>query len=203
MMIWSRVNGHRNGMSACDFLDWQQQSKSFQHLAAWTDSSFNLATQTQPEQYQRQANLARLVQHAGDSFPDGSGFSRGGGSPRQRPCRHPYDKLWNRLGAKCDLIGQTIRINGSPHTVVGTSPRASLIDSALSTVRPAGVPPGQINCVFPLSLASNHGAVEAGRHSAAGASRYGCGHGSIANSYPDSNKGWGAAVEPLKNDFLP
>src|SRR6201993_5465866 len=50
VMVWSRVGGHNNGISAGDFLDWKQQNKSFQQLAAWTDASFNLATQDQPEQ---------------------------------------------------------------------------------------------------------------------------------------------------------
>jgi hypothetical protein len=34
VMVWSKVRGHKNGMSAGDFLDWKEQSKSFQQLAA-------------------------------------------------------------------------------------------------------------------------------------------------------------------------
>ncbi len=34
VMVWSKVNGHNNGISAGDFLDWKEQSKSFQQLAA-------------------------------------------------------------------------------------------------------------------------------------------------------------------------
>jgi putative ABC transport system permease protein len=50
VMVWSMVGGQRNGMSAGDFLDWQRQNTSFQQLAAWTDTSFNLSTADQPEQ---------------------------------------------------------------------------------------------------------------------------------------------------------
>jgi hypothetical protein len=50
VIVWSKVNGHNNGMSAGDFLDWKEQNKSFQHLSAWTGASFNLATNDQPEQ---------------------------------------------------------------------------------------------------------------------------------------------------------
>src|ERR1700684_257704 len=49
-VVWSRVSGHRNGISAGDFLDWKAQSTSFQQLAAWTGHSFNLATHDAPEQ---------------------------------------------------------------------------------------------------------------------------------------------------------
>jgi putative ABC transport system permease protein len=50
VIVWSRVHSGRNGISAGDFLDWKQQSKSFQQLAAWNDRELNIATQDQPEQ---------------------------------------------------------------------------------------------------------------------------------------------------------
>jgi len=50
VMVWSKVGGDRNVISAGDFFDWQAQSKSFQQLSAFTGSSFNLATQEQPEE---------------------------------------------------------------------------------------------------------------------------------------------------------
>ena len=50
VMVWSKVNGHNNGISAGDFLDWKAQSTSFQQIAAWTGGSFNLSTNAQPEQ---------------------------------------------------------------------------------------------------------------------------------------------------------
>src|SRR6516225_11668148 len=50
VVVWSNVNGHRNGVAAGDFLDWQRQSTSFQQLAAWTGANFNVATQDQPQQ---------------------------------------------------------------------------------------------------------------------------------------------------------
>jgi len=34
VIVWSKVGGHDNGTAAGDFLDWKQQSKSFQQLAA-------------------------------------------------------------------------------------------------------------------------------------------------------------------------
>src|SRR6202035_2381781 len=45
VMVWSKVRGNNNGMSAGDFLDWKEQNRSFQQLAAFTGGSFNLATQ--------------------------------------------------------------------------------------------------------------------------------------------------------------
>src|SRR3974390_318366 len=43
VVVGSPVNGHRNGVSAGDFLDWQRQNNTFQQLTAWTGASFNVA----------------------------------------------------------------------------------------------------------------------------------------------------------------
>ena len=39
VVVWSKINGNRNGVSASDFLDWKQQSTIFQDLCAWTGGS--------------------------------------------------------------------------------------------------------------------------------------------------------------------
>src|SRR5271154_2832352 len=48
VMVWSKVQGNRNGIAAGDFLDWQSQSRSFQTLCAFTGGNFNLGTKDQP-----------------------------------------------------------------------------------------------------------------------------------------------------------
>ena len=61
-------------MSAGDFLDWKEQNKSFQQLAAWTGGSFNLATQEQPEQLDGMRATPGWFSYAGDAVPDGTGL---------------------------------------------------------------------------------------------------------------------------------
>src|ERR1700747_3645095 len=43
VMVWSKIQGNRNGVAAGDFLDWKRQSTSFQDLNAWTGATFNMA----------------------------------------------------------------------------------------------------------------------------------------------------------------
>jgi len=50
VMVWSKVQGNRNGIAAGDFLDWQRYSTSFQNLCAFTGGNFNLGTKDKPEQ---------------------------------------------------------------------------------------------------------------------------------------------------------
>src|SRR6201990_1362766 len=49
VMVWSKIQGFHNGVSAGDYLDWKRQSTSFEDLNAWTGGSFNIATKDQPE----------------------------------------------------------------------------------------------------------------------------------------------------------
>src|ERR1700687_115123 len=49
VMVWSKIQGNRNGIAAQDFLDWKSQNVVFQDVNAWTGGSFNLATKDQPE----------------------------------------------------------------------------------------------------------------------------------------------------------
>src|SRR5450631_4917702 len=50
VMVWSKIQGNRNGIAAGDFLDWQRESKSFQGLWAWSGFDANLGGAEGPEQ---------------------------------------------------------------------------------------------------------------------------------------------------------
>ena len=51
VMLWSKIQGNRNGIAAGDFLDWQKQSTSFQGLWAWSGFSANLGGSETPSRY--------------------------------------------------------------------------------------------------------------------------------------------------------
>src|SRR5258705_10676119 len=48
VMVWSKVNGHRNSVSAGDYLDWKRQSTVFQDVGAWSGGNFNLSVSARP-----------------------------------------------------------------------------------------------------------------------------------------------------------
>src|SRR6202158_6590077 len=35
VMVWARINGHNNAVSAGDYLDWKRQNAVFQDVVAW------------------------------------------------------------------------------------------------------------------------------------------------------------------------
>src|SRR5580700_3537185 len=119
MMVWSTVKGHNNGMSAGDFLDWNEQNRSFQQLAAFTGASLNLATQEQPEQLDGMRATPGWFNMQGIPFLLGRDFLPEEGNPGRDHAVVLTYKLWNRLGANRSIVGQALRINSEPYTVVG------------------------------------------------------------------------------------
>jgi predicted permease len=201
VIIWSRVNGHRNGMSAGDFLDWQQQSSSFQHLAAWTDASFNLATSSQPEQINGRLTSPGWFSMQGIPFLAGRDFLAEEGVPGKDHVVIVTHRLLNRLGANRSLIGQTIPIDGSPHTVVGVLAPGLADRLGPELFVPLAFRPEQINHDYHWLVTM--GRLKPGVSIQQAQADMDAVTAHIAQQYPESNKGWGAVVEPLKNDFLP
>src|SRR5579875_583537 len=74
VMVWSKVQGFHNGVSAGDFTDWKQQSTVFQDLNAWTGQSFNIATKDQPEYLQATAATAGMLKMVGEPLLMGRYF---------------------------------------------------------------------------------------------------------------------------------
>src|ERR1051325_8725986 len=50
VMVWSKVQGHRNSAAVGDYVEWKRRSTSFQDMNAWSGGSFNVATKERPEQ---------------------------------------------------------------------------------------------------------------------------------------------------------
>jgi len=188
VMVWSKVHGHNNGISAGDFLDWKEQSRSFQQIAAWTGGSFNLSANAQPEQVDGMRPTPGWFSMQGIPFLMGRDFVPEEGIPGKDHAVILTYKLWNRLGASRNVIGQAMRINGEPYMVVGVlAPGiADRFDFQLS------VPLVSAGADQPrLSLASRHGAFEARRDLTAGASRYEWGNGTYCGGVSQFEHGVG------------
>ena len=201
VMVWSKVNGHDNGLSAGDFLDWKEQSQSFQQLAAWTGGSFNLATQDQPEQIDGMRATPGWFSMQGMPFLMGRDFVAEEGVPGKDHEVILTYKLWNRLGANRGIVGQALAhqwrtIHGDWSIGAGIGDR---FDFELAA--PLAFLPEQINHDYHWLLAM--GRLKPGVTRQQAQSDMDAVTAHIAAAYPKSNKGWGASVEALQNDFLP
>ncbi|MFZ1138509.1 MAG: ABC transporter permease [Candidatus Sulfotelmatobacter sp.] len=201
VMVWSKVHGHDNGISAGDFLDWKEQSGSFQQLAAWTGGSFNVSTQEQPEEIGGMRCTPGWFSMQGLPFVMGRDFRAEEGIPGKDRAVILTHKLWNRLGANRNIVGQPLRLNGELYTVVGVLAPGIGDRFDFELAAPLAFLPEQINHDYHWLLAMGRLKPGVTRQQAQADMDAVTAH--IAAAYPSSNKGWGASVEPLQNDFLP
>ena len=203
VMVWSGARGHRDSVSVGDFLDWKRQSTAFQTLHAQTEDRFNIATPEQPEYVGGRITTPGLYTMLGNpplflgrDFRPEEGVQ---GKDHEVILTH---KFWERLGANPNILGTSLRINGEPYTVVG------IFASGLTDR-------GQGEFAVPLAFSSaqqvNHdvhwltvmGRLKPGVTVRQAQADMDDVTRRLAVTYPTSDKGWGASVEPLKNDFIP
>ena len=200
MVVWSTVNGHRNGVSAGDFLDWQQ-SKSFQQLTAWTGASFNVATQDQPRQLIGRRTTPGHFDMQGIPMFLGRDFLPQEGVPGKDQVLILTYKLWNELGAGRSIVGHTLQVDGKPYLVVGVLSPGLADRLGFDMAPPLAFTPQQINY-------NDHWILVMGRLKPSVTLQQVQSDMNVVTSHlaaanPKSNTGWSALVEPLKNDFLP
>src|SRR6266481_5748976 len=119
VVVWSKIKTFHNGISAGDFTDWKQQNSSFQDLNAFTGGSFNIASAEQPENIDGQQVTPGYYNMLGRPFFLGRDFLPEEGVDGKSHVVILTHQLWSHLGADPKLVGQPMRINGEPYTVVG------------------------------------------------------------------------------------
>jgi predicted permease len=201
VMVWSKIRGGRNSISAADFLDWKRQNNAFQDLNAQTDGSFNIATREQPENVDGRITTPGLYRMLGYPFLLGRDFLPEEGQPGKDHVVILTHKLWERLGSDMHVLGTTMRIDGEPYTVVGVfSP--GLTDRGQGEFAvPLAFRPEQLNRETRWLTAM--GRLKPGFTIKQAQADMDAVTARLGSTYPTSDRGWGASVEPLKNDFIP
>src|SRR5262245_58100033 len=111
-----------------DFVAWRSESTTFDSMAAYDDTSFNLSGHGEAERIEGalvthdMLSVLRLKPILGRGFlPEED--RRGG--PRVALLSHG---LWQRLfGGRRDVLGQVLQLNGEPHTIVGVLPPEAVL----------------------------------------------------------------------------
>ncbi len=201
VMVWSSIQGNRNGVAAGDFTDWKQQNTVFSDLNAFSGTSFNIATKDQPQFLQAGLVTPGLLQMQGEPLFLGRYFV-----PEEGQAGHDHvailtHKLWLKLGADRKIVGTTLRLNGEPYTVVGVQARGDADRGQNQLTVPLVFKPEQLNHDFHWLLVM--GRMKPGVTLQQARQNMDAVTAHIAQVYPKSDKGWGAKVEPLHNDFLP
>jgi putative ABC transport system permease protein len=201
VVVWSKIQTFHNSMSAGDFTDWKRQNSSFEDLNALTGSSFNIAGKDQPENIVGRLVTPGFYHMLGRPFFLGRDFLPEEGVEGRSHVVILTHKLWSHLGADPKIVGQTMRVNGEPYTVVGVLAPGVYDRGDVQMTAPLVFKPEQLNHDFHWLLSI--GRLKPGVTLKQAQADMDSVALHIAQAYPKSNKGWGVYVEPLKNDFLP
>jgi putative ABC transport system permease protein len=111
------------GLSVGNFADLKRQSTSFADLCASNDASFNLEARELPERVDGEIATANYFATFGVQPIAGRVFTTEEDKPGQPKVVVISERLWRtKLHGDPSIIGQPMRINGLPTTVVGIMP---------------------------------------------------------------------------------
>ena len=203
VVLWSKVNGNRNVVSAGDFRDWQQQNTTLEAIATANGDSFNLAIPgSQPEMVEGSWSTPGLYDKVFGERPwKGRYFLPEEAQPGNNHVVIITHRFWEHLGSNPSIIGTQLRLNGEPYTIIGVRPPGQPDRMHGDVFPPLTFKPEQLNHDFHWLLV--FGRLKPGLSVAQAQSDMNVVASRIAKDYPVSNKGWGINVELLHNDFLP
>ena len=201
VMVWSRIRGGRNVTAAGDFLEWKKQATAFQGLNAFSGRGVNLASNERPEQVAATLTTPGFLSMMGHRLEFGRDFTGEEGTTGRNKVVVLTHKFWmDRFAGDRGIIGRPIRIDGSPHTVVGILAPGPADRLQNKLYLPLAFAPEQVNHDFHWLLVM--GRLKPGVTLAQANADMKNVTARIAKAFPASNTGWSASVEPLKNNFL-
>jgi putative ABC transport system permease protein len=203
VVVWSKIQGGRNSVSAGDFEDWQRKNTTFQALATSSGAHFNLAMPGSPPEVVEggRSSPGYYDQVIGERPWMGRYFLPEEAQAGKEHVVILTHRIWEHLGSNPNILGTQLRLDGEPYTVVGVRPPGPPDRMAGDVFAPLVFKPEQLNHDFHwlIVLGRLKPAVSVAK---AQADMNVVAH-QIAEDYPKSNKGWDISVEALHNDFLP
>jgi putative ABC transport system permease protein len=122
-----------NSVSPADYFDWKERSQTLEDWIATRYELLSLTGVDQPQQLMVAYVTPDFLQQLGAEAMVGRTFMLDEGGAEDDSVVVMQEALWrNQYGADPEIIGQTILLNGEPHTVVGVLPET--FDYLLGTV---------------------------------------------------------------------
>jgi putative ABC transport system permease protein len=185
-----------------DFLDWRQQSRSFASMAVINNVGFNLSGVAQPENIGGYAVSPNFLALVGVHPVLGRDFLPSEEKPGTAPVVLLSYQLWqSHLGGDPGVVGRSITLDGRSFSIVGILPPTFRFLDRTDVLVPIGVlagdftargDRGDMDVVGRLSsgVAPSQAAVEMETITAR-----------LAEQYPQTNHGFGAHLESIREAF--
>jgi putative ABC transport system permease protein len=192
----------RFSISAANFLDWQKQSKSFEQMALYSGAHFDVTGEGKPEAVSASTVSPEFFPVLGVQPLHGRVFLREENNPGKNHEAILSYKFWQtHYGSDAGVVGRTMNLDGDPYTIVGV-------------MGPEMTKPGFAQIWVPLVLTPAERAVRSEHHFLSVArlkpgvtleqARVEMNTISqrLEQAYPADDKGWGAAINPLREETV-
>ncbi len=115
---WNEVK-----VSLQNFLDWRHETRTLEGLEGFYYRTYNLAGTATPEQIEASNVTSGMFRMLGVRPQRGRDFRDGEDQPGREPVVILSDRAWqSRFGGRIDVVGQRIRLDGEPFTIIGVMP---------------------------------------------------------------------------------
>jgi putative ABC transport system permease protein len=199
-------------VSPPNYLDWEKQTKSYEHFAAYTGATLNLTGEGEPQRligakvtahyfdvYGVKPVLGRMLLPEEDAV----------GKNHVVVLSHGF---WQRVfGGARDVVGRSVQLNGEPYQIVGVAPYGFDVSGWPNITRNAGATKVDFwtPMAFKLEETANDrrgshylvvvGRLKPGVTVAQARAELELIATQLAQQYPDSNKDWGVLLAPLQD----
>src|ERR1022692_4271078 len=204
VMVWEKPpGGYRNWNSTLNFLDWKSQNNVFQAMAAIRfGGSVTLTGAGEPVELAASSVSAPYFDIFGVRAALGRTFASDEDQAGKSQVVILSHRLWqSRFGADPKILGRTLTLNRKPCTVIGVLPAHGPFDRSWAQLwTPLAFEPHDMTRDYHwlMSCARLKPGVTLEKAQAAmnaiGAR--------IAETYPDSNKGWGVTVDRFEDQIV-
>jgi predicted permease len=110
-------------VAPANFLDWREQSRSFESIAAAQSWNLTMTGRDRPEQLNVLQTSAEMFHVLGVDAALGRTYGAGEDRPGHERVVVFSHRLWQRrFGGDPDVIGREVMLDGEPYTVVGVMP---------------------------------------------------------------------------------
>jgi len=205
LAVYSRTSSFgESSISYPNFLDWHKDNNSFSSISAFRSEDYNMTGAGEPERLHGHMISADFFLTLGVQLPLGRNIRPEEDQAGAAPVVVIGDGLWKRkFGSSQDVLGKSLNLNGKAYTVIGVAPGRLPVFSPTDVY----VPIGQWTDPTFRDRRISMGTTSIGRLKPgvtleqARADMDRIGH-NLETAYPDSNKGTGIALVPLKTDVV-
>jgi predicted permease len=123
VLVWNEYRGEKAHSSVPDYLDRRAMSRTLEGLGAFSFADANLTDAGEPVRVRIGQATSSFFEVTGRDAAMGRVVTRHEETPGRHAVVVLADGFWRRaFGARPSLLGESVRIDGVPHTIVGVMP---------------------------------------------------------------------------------